>query len=335
MSDLKPIGALFPMMDRYLEELREKYGSRLYEIDPYAEVFRLRENVWAIFMPCTHNVGDNWVYLIEGSEKALLIDNGYGIGDLKGLCEQLTGKEILCAVTHNHGDHAGGSPQWDAIYCHDYCADILESRFEDYEAFWNRFNHVGEEQHRAYFKREDVVPFRPYKCIRLPDHGIIDLGGDYEVEMIHMGGHAPGLCAFLDKKGRILYGGDSLFACGAPGSGLGIGLHSADPEMPHGECMGIVFYHDCLKALCGRLDEFDAIMAGHGFVDAPCKVATDTLGAVEAIMADPWCYDKVMERHVGTTYIKFGGTADVMYVPEDVIGQLKKAGLPIPEKKTD
>ena len=333
MNELKPIGALFPIMDQYLDDLRSRYGSRVYEIDPYAEVFQLRENVWAIFMPCTHAVGDNWVYLIEGTEKALVIDNGYGIGDLKGLCELLTGKEVLCAITHNHGDHAGGSVQWDEVYCHDYCADIVEGRFSDYETWWKKFNHVGEKQHRAYFKQEDIIPFAPFKCIRLPDHGIINIGEGHDVEMIHMGGHSPGLCAFLDKKDKILYSGDSLFACGIPGSGLGIGLHSPDPDMPHGEYMGVVFYHKCLQKLCERLDEFDCIMAGHGFVDAPKEVASNTLKAVESVMDDPWCYDKVIERHVGTTYIKFGGSADVMYVPEDIVDQMKSAGLSVPEKK--
>lgn len=333
MSELKPVGALFPIMDHYLDELREKYGGTVYEIDPYAEVFQLRDNVWAIFMPCTHTVGDNWVYLISGPEKAIVIDNGYGIGNLKGLCDLLTGQEVLCALTHNHGDHTGGSVQWDEVYCHPYCADIVENRFDDYEAWWKQFNHVGEPQHRVYYRQVDVIPFKPFTCIRLPNHGTISLGGDYELEMIHMGGHAPGLCVFLDKKSRTLYSGDALFACGVPGSGLGIGLHSPEPGMMHGECMGIVYYHQCLKDFCRRLDEFDSVMPGHGFVNAPKEVAADTLKATEAVMADPWSYDKLIERHTGKTYIKFGGTADVMYVPEDVIGQLEKAGLPVPEKK--
>ena len=92
----------------YLEELHQRYGLEVYPEDPFVGVFHIRDNVWAMYAPCTHAVGDNWLYLIEGPEKALFIDNGYGIGDLRALGEKLTGKPVISAVTHYHGDHAGG-----------------------------------------------------------------------------------------------------------------------------------------------------------------------------------------------------------------------------------
>jgi len=46
------------------------------------------------------------MYLLEGSERALLVDTGFGMGNLKGLCEELSGgKPIVVVNTHSHGDH--------------------------------------------------------------------------------------------------------------------------------------------------------------------------------------------------------------------------------------
>jgi glyoxylase-like metal-dependent hydrolase (beta-lactamase superfamily II) len=192
MKTLEPIPPSRPeTMTPYLKKLRSKYGGHVYPEDRYVEVFQIQENVWAMMAPCTHAVGDNWLYLIAGPEKALFIDNGYGIGNLKLLGERLTHKEVITAVTHNHGDHAGGSVLFDKVYCHKYCAEMLEKRKLDYAGWWKKFNHVGEEQHRHYYDDQDVNPYRPFEAVGMENHDVINLGGDYDIELIHVGGHAP------------------------------------------------------------------------------------------------------------------------------------------------
>ena len=305
----------------YLKELHEKHGLEVYPVDPYVAVYKIRDNVWAMFAPCTHGVGDNWLYLVEGPERALFIDNGYGIGNLRGLGEQLTGKPVITAVTHAHGDHAGGTPQWEEVYCHKYCAEMLELRKADYANWWNRFNRVGEKQHRLYYVPEDVIPYQEYKTIGLENHAIINLGGDYDLEVIHMGGHAPGLCCFLDKKSRILYSGDAAFLSTV--KGLGVGLNEADPNAVHPECMGISYYSKQIAALAKRMDEFDTVMPGHGVIDCPPVIVEHLANAVKAVIADPYCYDGSIERHIGKVCYKSGGLADIMYRPEVVIANLE------------
>lgn len=317
-----PIAPIRQELEPYLEELRNKYGGTVYPIDRYVEVFQIRENVWAMYAPCTHAVGDNWLYLIEGPEKAIYIDNGYGIGDLKGLGEYLTGKPVVCAVTHSHGDHAGGNPQWKEIYCHKYCAEMLEMQAKDYESWWKKFNHVGEEQHRHYYKDEDIIPYHPYKPLHLENHNIINLGGDYDIELIHVGGHAPGLSCYLDKTSRILYSGDAVFE--SRRKGLALGLYSARPGVLHPECMGISYCAKQITELAKRTDEFDYVMAGHGYVDSPAKCVTDLNKAIQAVVKDPYDFDLTVESHAGKRCIKEGGLSDVMYVPEDVVENLRK-----------
>lgn len=57
-------------------------------------------------------------YLIEGNEKALLIDTGYGIGDLKGFVDTLTKKPYEVYMTHAHVDHGGGAYAFGKVHLH-------------------------------------------------------------------------------------------------------------------------------------------------------------------------------------------------------------------------
>ena len=47
-------------------------------------------------------------FLIEGEEKAALVDTGCGIGDLAGEVRALTDKPLIILLTHTHFDHDGG-----------------------------------------------------------------------------------------------------------------------------------------------------------------------------------------------------------------------------------
>ncbi len=321
MKKLLPIPPVHENINSYLEELRSRYGGQVYEINRYVEVFKVRSNLWAMFAPCTHAVADNWLYLIEGPEKALFIDNGFGIGNLKGLGEMLTGKPVICAVTHCHGDHSGGNMQWDKVYCHEYCAQMLENQM--YPEFWAKFNHVDEDEHRRYYKDEDIIPFRKYEPIPLSNHYVINLGEDYDVELIHMGGHSPGLSCFLDKKSRILFSGDSIFESRI--KGLGVGLHGARPGVIHPETLHVKYYLEQLEELNNRTGEFEYVMPGHGFIDSPMQIVPDLLRAVISVVADPDCYDMVIKRRGRNTYIKSGGLADVLYVPEEIEKELAES----------
>ena len=306
----------------HLKELQEKYGMSNYPIDPYVAVFKIRDNVWAMYAPCTHAMADNWLYLVEGPEKALFIDNGWGFGDLKGLGEQLTGKPVLSAVTHFHLDHCGGNPQWDEIYSHTFTADMLESFMDDYDKWWKQFNRVGEAEHRHYYKDEDLVPFKVYKALHLPNHHIINLGADYDIELIHIGGHTSGDSCFLDKKSRILFSGDTMFEKRRNVATSIIPSTRAYKNI-HREYLGISYYCAQIKLLAARMDEFDSVMPGHSHIDCSPKIAAGVSNAAQAIVADPYSYDRVIDRKGRKVYMKDGGTACIIYDVEDVKENLK------------
>ena len=59
------------------------------------------------------------VFVIVGSTRALVIDCGTGIGDLRWVIEnKITDKPYDVVATHNHGDHIGGAGFFDSIYIH-------------------------------------------------------------------------------------------------------------------------------------------------------------------------------------------------------------------------
>lgn len=74
--------------------------------------WKLDEATWVIsFMN-----GTEYMYLLEGEEKALLLDTGYGAGNLRAFVKKLTDKPLLVANTHYHPDHAAGNGEFEKVY---------------------------------------------------------------------------------------------------------------------------------------------------------------------------------------------------------------------------
>lgn len=73
------------------------------------------------FAPGTYQINEAGRYnmfLLLGSEKALALDGGIGIGDLRGVMESLTDLPIEHVLTHTHWDHLGCGHQWDKVGVH-------------------------------------------------------------------------------------------------------------------------------------------------------------------------------------------------------------------------
>jgi len=308
----------------YMDACRSKYGSEIFPIDRYAEVFKIADNVWALYYSIPAGHVNNWGYLIEGPEKAVLIDNGQGVGNHKGLCEMLIpGKEILCAVTHYHMDHTGGCCQWDEVYCHEYTADVLNYQRENGMGYhFGRFEDNGVPA--GLFPDEDIPAPHDYKCIPLKNHDVINLGGDYDIEIIHTGGHAPGLSCFLDKKGRRLYSGDAIFESLSDGLGIGLDLRSKE-YLPHGEYLDVYYLYDQLKLLADRDDEYDFVGAGHGAMDSDKRVVSDLRDAIAAVMEDPYAYTRPVTTIFGDAFIMQRGIANCRYADPATVLEVPEA----------
>ena len=270
----------------FMKQLREHHrGRKIYPVNPYAEVYPVRENIYAILNESLDGAGDVWMYLIVGSEKALLIDTGFGVGDLKGLCSLLSGnKELIVANTHPHIDHAYGNCQFDKVYCHEYAVPTLESMRTP--TAWDHLFDTDGKPIWSEFDRKDIVPYQEYEIAGVPDGYFFELGEGHQVELIFSAGHSSGHCVFLDKKNRLLFAGDDVIS-------MRIGIHGGKPEDPYREYATVTQYRNQLQKLAARLDEFDYIFPGHFIFDLENYVIEDLLDTANAILADPDNYDYV------------------------------------------
>ena len=148
--------------------------------------WKMDENTWVInFMNGSQNM-----YLLEGDERALLIDTGWGAGNLRSHVEKLTDKPVEVVLTHGHLDHSGGCGEWERVM-------MLQGAKDDMYTC-----------HRLPF---DVskLPYPNYECVLVKDGDTIDLGGRI-VELLDISSHSNGSLAFLDRKSGYLFVGDEM-----------------------------------------------------------------------------------------------------------------------------
>lgn len=268
----------------YMKELRtHNKTKRVYEVDPYAEVYQFRDNVYGIYTHSLDGMGDPWMYLIIGLEKAMLIDTSFGLGNLHGLVDEITGgMEIVLVNTHASYDHSYGNAGFDRAYCHEYCKPYIEKELTPH--LWDYLFDEQDKGKWADFPREDLVPYKPHEIIGVPNGHIFDLGGGYEVELVFLPGHQAGHAGFLDKQNRILFCGDAFIS-------MRVGIGGAKPGMPYPEYATVRAFRDELETLAKRTGEFDNLFPGHFIVDIPSDVVPNMLAVCRSIVEAPDQYD--------------------------------------------
>lgn len=153
------------------------------------------------------------VFVIVGEERALVLDTGTGIGDLRWVIEhKITDKPYDVVLTHNHADHIGGAGFFDEVWIHGADADWSNLPVPPTLAgrkFYAKLIADRENKNYAYDRERDIIkwPKEPVKHI-LQDMQVFDLGGR-KVTVYHCPGHTAGECAVIDDKSRILLAGDA------------------------------------------------------------------------------------------------------------------------------
>lgn len=293
-----PIRWSFMKILREYSTLKEFYP----EIDPYAEAYKVRDNTWAIYTDSFDGAGDVWMYLIDGPEKAMLVDDSFGVGDLKGLVHKLVGdKEIVVVNTHAHFDHCYGNAQFDTIYCHENEVPDMETKDNpdiwdylfnqtDHDLdVWGETVHPGEPIYTKFDKKDVIVDldhketFKPYKIIGVPDGYEFDLGQGYIVEAVLLPGHTPGMCGYYDHQTHCLFSGDTT----------GMGYRPAGTK--YGEFCTVEALHDALVKLQPRFSEISGVFPGHGAWDVSPVCLQYLLETTERVMKGPDHPDTIHE----------------------------------------
>ena len=137
------------------------------------EVIKKNEKTWII--------EDSGVrcFLLEGKDKAALIDTGMNIENIKEVVSSLTDKEVILLNTHADRDHIGGNSSFDTV-------------------------HIGVHE-MAFYSQSGLKN----NVVALFDGDIIDLG-ERKIEVINIPGHTPGSVGFYDINNKVLISGDPI-----------------------------------------------------------------------------------------------------------------------------
>ena len=141
------------------------------------QIIQMNQNTWRI------EDGGVRLFLLTGTEKALLIDSGMNMHNARDVAAGLTGLPLSLLNTHADRDHIGSNEQFETFYMH-----------PAEEPFYRRSGKPGA-----------IIPVR--------DGDVLDLGGR-ALEIIHLPGHTPGSIAVLDVQNRVLISGDHIQANG-------------------------------------------------------------------------------------------------------------------------
>jgi glyoxylase-like metal-dependent hydrolase (beta-lactamase superfamily II) len=249
-------------------------------------------------------ISDNGIdnmYLIIGKQKAMLIDNGTGLANIRDYVKGLTKLPVIVVITHGHPDHAGGNYQFKEVNIHPYDMtsvaeyNILPKKSGSVASFMGGGAKVSDSD---VFK--DTLNHQPTRMIPLSDGQIFDLGGR-RIEVIFTPGHTPGEICLLDKENRMLFTGDN-------DNGL-VWLHTPDSRP-------LEIYLQSLEKLNTRAGEFDNLYPGHGNAVDKAFIA-EQITCVKSILGGT-CVSKDYDSFVGKGKICTYKRATVAFNPDNL-----------------
>ena len=160
------------------EQYRGHYPEKFVCRDGYVVFRQIDEHTWE---GNGYQVYNESIYVVEGDEKALVIDAGTYVPHLDEMVAKLTDKPVMMALTHGHGDHIGGIGCFPEVWVHPADEPMITRGRNPYK---------GEIHH-------------------LEDGQVIDLGGR-QIEVLHTPGHTSGSLTFFDKDRHYGFSGDSF-----------------------------------------------------------------------------------------------------------------------------
>jgi glyoxylase-like metal-dependent hydrolase (beta-lactamase superfamily II) len=148
-------------------------------------------------------------YLLNGTERSLLIDTGLGICNIKKEVDKLTDKPVTAIATHIHWDHIGGHKYFPDFYAHKEELNWLQGEFP-----------LTMEQIKGMVVDRCDLPecynvdsyefFQGTPARVLEDNEVINLGNRL-ICVLHTPGHAPGHMCFFEPEHGYLFTGDLVY----------------------------------------------------------------------------------------------------------------------------
>lgn len=253
------------------------------------------EGVWTI----SDNGSDN-MYLIEGRDKALLIDTGLGVAKLRAFVKGLTAKPLIVVNTHGHPDHAGGNFEFRSVYAHpaDFTA-IQQLGAKESRTRAGRSMAKGTPAPDM-ISADEAANATPAELLAIQDGYVFDLGGR-KLEVIEVPGHTPGEIVLLDSANHAVFTGDNS------NSLVWLFLPNSKP---------LDVYLESLKKLRKRAGEFTTIYPGHG-TPLPAAFIGEQIACVEGIL-DGSAKSTPQKYFAGEAMVARFKSAAVAYNPQNL-----------------
>ena len=183
-------------------------------------------------------------FLLEGTEKAVLIDTGMNSPDAKEIAESLTKRSLILLNTHADRDHVSGNSSFDMFY-------MSPAEAENYA-----------------FGTQQMISDVESRIIPVKEGDIIDLG-NRPLEIIDNPGHTPGSIAILDIKNRVLIGGDAI---------------QDGNIFMFGKARNIERYVESLQHILEYRDKFDVVYPSHGTFPVSPELIDLLIGGAQEII---------------------------------------------------
>ncbi len=230
--------------------LEEIFGSYM----PY----KVTDDTWIIsFMN-----GTEYMYLLEGDEKALLIDTGYGAGNLKNFVMSLTDKPIVVVNTHYHPDHSAGNGEFEEV--------MVSAGWEIDSPSVDMPGHIPFDISK--------LPHPDYKKKIIGEGDVIDLGNRKICVMDAKPAHCNSGLFFYDESRSMVFVGDEVEA-----AQVNMFDNSCNPKASY----NVKDRLDCMKANCERIKSFHPkyIFPNHNGTPIASGYLDDFIALVDSIYA--------------------------------------------------
>lgn len=236
-------------MEPTLEQIFGSYSS-----------WEAKEGTWFInFMNGTENM-----YLLEGDERALLIDTGYGAGNLRAFVEKLTNKPIVVVNTHFHPDHAAGNGEFEIVYMSKGAEMDAPSTLNPGAVPFDLTK----------------LPYPDYQKIYVGEGDVIELG-NRTIEVLDVKpAHCNSSLFFLDRKEGMLFCGDEIDA-----GQVMLFDNSQNPEAPYDVQERMINFRDNMLRLKKLDTAYEWLLPNHNGYPLAKSYIDDFIDLVDAVFA--------------------------------------------------
>ena len=257
---------------------------------------RVSEHLTRIITPC-----GVCMYLAEGTQRAALMDTGFGFGDLRGFVESLTDKPYVVLLSHGHMDHAGGAGQFETVYLNKRDWELEQWHATRERRVWDVRHGPGGMPEGV--TDDDFLPSRTEPYLPMGEEDLFDLGG-VTIRPVAVPGHTMGSLVFLIPEDRVAIFGD---ACGE------------NTLLLFAESAPIAAYREGLLHLREFEGQYDTVLRNHGNFRSPKQILADNIELCGDILngTDAAIPEKffVQEGRLGRPKDHPGKAGNILYDP--------------------